>query len=111
MSKEYGEIRAEDLVVLKQIIEVFRKANLSCGLHGTSLWNHKYKDVDLLVVSQGTSGVKEFLRTLEELQKKFKAKVTDHRGNETIGLDYDIKIGKMNLHLSYVILLENFIQE
>jgi len=105
MKEVYGEISAEDLIILKQIIEIFRKANLSCGLHGTSLWNPKYKDVDLLVVSQGSSGVKEFLRALEELQRKLHGKIIDHRGNETIGLDYDVKIGKMNLHISYVVLL------
>ena len=105
MADKYGEISADDLILLKQVIEVFRKSNLSCGLHGTSLWNPKYKDVDLLVVSQGTAGVKEFLRALEHLQQKLKAKIVDHRGNDAIGLDYDVKIGKMNLHLSYVVLL------
>lgn len=83
----------------------FQKRRLKVGLHGTSLWNSKYKDIDLLAVSDRKTGIKDCIASIADLKKKYRAKVLGHRGNESIGLDYDIKIGKMILHLSYVVIL------
>jgi len=102
----YGKLRPEDVPTLKLVIELFRKHGLRAGLHGTSLWNAQYKDVDLLIVAPSeNSGVKNFLEALEDLKKQYPAKILQQKGGENIGLDYDIEIGAMILHLSYVVLL------
>ena len=100
----YGKIRPEDLPMLKSVVEIFRKHNLKAGLHGTSLWNPRYKDVDVLVVSVENK-VNDFYSAFEEVKRQFNAKVLEQKGNETVGLDYDVEIGKLILHLSYVVLL------
>ena len=102
---KYGEVRLEDFSVLKSAIEIFKKHGLQCGMHGTSLWNSKYKDIDLLVMSGSKSnGVKEFLNALEEIRKQFKGKILQKKGNEDVGLDYDLLVGKTILHISYVVI-------
>jgi capsular polysaccharide biosynthesis protein len=106
MENIYGKLRPEDVLTLKLVIELFRKHNLRAGLHGTSLWNAQYKDVDLLVVALSeNSGAKSFLEALADLKKEYSAKILQQKGEENIGLDYDIEIGKIILHLSYVVLL------
>ena len=106
MDEIYGKIRPEDLAALKSVVELFRKNNVKVGLHGTSLWNSKYKDVDLLAVSiSGQHGSKNFSKAMEELKKQFSAKIVGQNGNEAVGLDYDVEIGKLVLHVSYVPLL------
>jgi len=102
----YGKIREEDIGALENLVELFKKHGLRAGLHGTSLWNKNYKDLDLLVVSESEKvGVPEFKVALAELLEMFSATVSGENGDDTIGLDYDIQIGKLVLHLSYVILL------
>src|SRR3989338_6687470 len=93
----YGKIRDEDLPVLKSVIEIFKKQGFQTGLHGTSLWNKSYKDVDLLVVSS-KKDADDFLELLNVLKKQCDAVLMEGRGNKTVGLDYDIKIGKLILH-------------
>lgn len=106
MENIYGKLRPEDVPTLKSVIELFRKHGLRAGLHGTSLWNAQYKDVDLLVIaSSENTDVKNFLEALEDLKKQYLAKILQQKGDKTIGLDYDIEIDKMILHLSYVVLL------
>ena len=100
----YGKLRKEDVPVLKSVVAILKKHKLNAGLHGTSLWNPKYKDVDLLVVSD-KNGAREFLWALDEMKETHGAEILEQKGNETIGLDYDIKIGTLILHLSYVVLL------
>jgi len=106
MKNIYGKIRGEDLPLLESVVQIFKKRGLKGGLHGTSLWNRNYKDVDLLVVSgSSASGVESFLMALDDLKNKHSAKILKEKGNELIGLDYEVEIGKMILHLSYVVLL------
>ena len=83
---------------------IYRKYGLKSGLHGTSLWNQKYKDVDLLVFSL-SGDINSFKKAFNELLEKHYGKILGQRGKEISGLDYDVKIGNMVLHLSYVILL------
>lgn len=99
------KIRKEDLPSLKSVVEILRQHNLMAGLHGTSLWNGKYKDVDLLVISDSADGSKEFFRAVDEIKNGNNAKILEQKGNDTIGHDLDIEVGKMILHLSYVVLL------
>lgn len=108
MGTAYGKIRKSNLRVVEQVIGIFRKYHLRAGLHGTSIWNSYYRDIDLLVVYLGKSkreGIDNFRKALADLQKHFGAKVTGTRGDETAGLDYDIQIQKTFLHISYVVLL------
>ena len=53
----------------EQIIKIFRKNKLNCGLHGTSLWNQNYKDVDLLVFSLGDKS-ENFIKALDDTEYK-----------------------------------------
>lgn len=106
MNTKYGNIREEDVPVLEKVLELFEKNGLKAGLHGTSLWNKSYKDIDLLAVSfKETGGVDDFLRVVETLENELGAQVGEMRGNELIGLDCDLEIGPTIFHLSYVILL------
>lgn len=105
MEAIYGKMREEDLPILKSAIEVFKKEGLKAGLHGTSLWNAQYKDVDVLVISTEKSGLSHFRKALGLLKKELSANVLQEKGNEEIGLDYDLEIGKLVLHVSYVVLL------
>src|SRR5574341_2319418 len=82
----YGKVRDEDLPVVKSAIGIFKKHNLKAGLHGTSLWNQNYKDIDVLVVSDKNQ-VSDFYAAFVELEKL--GKVLGQRGNEIVGLDYD----------------------
>lgn len=104
MKATYGKLREKDVPVIASVVRIFKKHNLKAGLHGTSLWNPKYKDIDILVISLRNQAQK-FYQALEELQKRNQAKIINQRGNETVGLDYDIKIEKAVLHVSYVVLL------
>lgn len=104
MDKVYGKLRQEDLPLIQEIVNLFRKHELSSGLHGTSLWNPNYKDVDLLVVSS-TNDVLAFRVALQEMLLAQKGQVIKEKGNDMMGLDYDIKVEGMVLHLSFVILL------
>jgi hypothetical protein len=101
---KYGKLREKDAPILKSVVELFRKHNLKSGLHGTSLWNPNYKDVDLLVISD-KNAIVDFYAALEEMKVRRDVKIISQRGNEKIGLDYDVEIGRLILHLSYVILL------
>ncbi len=108
MGTVYGKIRKSDLRVVEQVIGIFRKRHLRAGLHGTSIWNPHYRDIDLLVVfpkKPRQEGVENFRKGLVDLQKNLGARVIGMRGDETAGLDYDIRISKAFLHISYVVLL------
>ena len=65
----YGKIRKEDLPLVREIIDIFKKHNLKAGLHGTSLWNPRYMDIDLLVVSNKNL-VDDFLEATKEIKNK-----------------------------------------
>jgi len=104
LESKYGKLRKEDIPLIDSVTALFKTHNLRTGLHGTSLWNAKYKDVDLLVCSL-QNDVHSFLTSLESLKKEHHAKILEQRGNEHIGLDYDISIGGLILHVSYVVLL------
>src|SRR3989344_3489559 len=104
MTQKFGKLREEDIPILNEIIVIAKKNGLQFGLHGTSLWNDQYKDVDLLVTSQENNAT-NFKSFLEEVKEKYSAKIVNERGNEEIGLDCDIKIGRTVLHVSYVVLL------
>ena len=104
MKVSYGKLRPEDRPALESAVRAFRANGLRSGLHGTSLWNPRYKDIDLLVVAFEKEGVRDFLKAVSRLKKQG-AKVLAKRGNEKIGLDYDMKFGKAVLHVSYVPLL------
>lgn len=98
-----GKLLEVDKEIILGIIKIFKKHELGIGIHGTSLWNPKYKDVDILAVSK-TNNVQAFDKALKELLKQYKGKILDQKGDSYIGLDYDIKIGKLIVHLSFVIL-------
>ncbi len=104
MNKVYGKLRQEDLPSIEAMVSLFRKHNLFSGLHGTSLWNPNYKDVDLLVTSV-TNDVAAFKQALQEMLEAQKGQIVEEKGDDVMGLDYDIRIGSMVLHLSFVILL------
>jgi len=104
MEKVYGKLREGDLPVLESTLTLFRKYGLKAGLHGTSLWNSKYKDIDLLVFSQ-SNDVKVFKEALNELLQVDNVELLGQKGDDVSGLDYDIKIDQTILHLSFVILL------
>ncbi len=98
-----GKLRESDKEIILGTINIFKENKLGIGIHGTSLWNPKYKDVDMLAVSK-TNNVQDFDKALKELLKQYKGKILEQKGDSTIGLDYDIKIGKLIVHLSFVIL-------
>ena len=102
-TKALGKIRKGDVPAIMSVIKIFKSAWFSCALHGTSLWNKNYKDIDLVVFprSSRAGGVGKFLVALEQL-KKSGAKIKTARGNEKIGFDYDIDFSKTRLHVSYV---------
>jgi len=102
MDSVYGKIRNEDLPVLKAIVLIFKKHNLQVGLHGTSLWNPKYTDIDVLVTS-AKNGVKDFYAAIENLKKEHQITISKMKGNETVGLDYEMKIANAIIHCSYVV--------
>lgn len=104
MNKVYGKLRQEDLPTIEALVSLFRQHNLFSGLHGTSLWNPNYKDVDLLVVSL-TNDVAAFKLALQAMLVAQKGEIVEEKGDDVMGLDYDIRIGSMVLHLSFVILL------
>ena len=106
MEKVYGKLREEDRPVLERVVKFFKEAGFGVGLHGTSLWNQHYKDVDLLVFSDaGKAGVMEFLAAVKKISQKHKGEVVNQKGNEEIGIDCDLNIGPVTLHISYVVLL------
>jgi len=104
MNEKYGKIRKEDLDTVKKAVKIFHKHKLNVGLHGTSLWNHRYKDIDMLVTSKSNKA-KHFLDALEELKHVHGIRIVEERGDKETGLDYYIEIGTLVLHLSYVVLL------
>ncbi len=104
MDLRYGKVQKRDSAKLKSILAIFKKHHLQCGLHGTSLWTPKYKDIDILVFSPKRL-VNDFELAIRAIQRKFKAKILEMRGNEKIGYDGDLQIGKMIYRLSYVIIL------
>ena len=104
MNTHYGAIRNEDIPVLDSVLAIFKKHNLSVGFHGTSLWNPRYKDIDILVTSSAKDA-QLFLTALDDIQKKHQANMTKIQGNNEIGLDYDLVIDNTIIHASYVILL------
>ena len=106
MEKIYGKLREADRPVLEAVVRFFKEAGFSAGLHGTSLWNPQYKDIDLLVFSNaGKVGAAEFLKALKAISQKHRGEVANQKGNEEIGIDCDLKIGPVILHVSYVVLL------
>ncbi len=104
MNKEaLGELRKNDIKTLTFATSLFKKYGFSSALHGTSLWNKNYKDIDLVVFPKNSRAgeVGKFLVALEKLQKSG-AKIKTARGNKKIGFDYDINFKKSRVHLSYV---------
>ena len=99
-----GKLKTEDVPTIVQIVETLRRNGLQAGLHGTSLWNTKYKDIDLLVCSSSNC-TSIFRKALESILKENQGVILEQRGNEKIGLDYDIQIKRIVIHISFVILL------
>ena len=52
-----------------------------------------------------TNDVAAFKLALQAMLEAQKGEIVEGRGDEVMGLDYDIRIGSMVLHLSFVILL------
>jgi hypothetical protein len=107
MGEILGKLRKEDVPIIKDIVAILKEFKLNCGLHGTSLWNSSYKDVDLLVFSNNPTGLVDFRKAIQKVSEKFPVAIGKERGNDKIGLDLDLNIdnGKIYLHLSYVVLL------
>lgn len=103
----YGKIRPSDLATVKKVVSLLKRKGLRVGLHGTSLWNRNYKDIDVLVIhpSSNLKGLEYFQFVLEKIGKMPRAKVLGVRGNAEVGLDVDVSLGQTVLHLSYVLLL------
>lgn len=105
-SKMLGKIRQPDRSILGKAISTFKKHGLCAGLHGTSLWNPRYKDIDLLVVQGDTEHcVPEFLSAIEEIKTQFDCEVVNQFGNASIGYDLQIQFPHLVLHVSYVLLV------
>lgn len=104
MSNVYGKLRKEDVPILQSLLKSLRKYNLRGALHGTSLWNSKYKDVDLLVIS-AHNDVIAFKQWLAKALNEHQAQILAEGGNEVIGLDYEPKIKDTVFHISFVRLL------
>lgn len=105
-SKRYGKIRPPDRILLEKVVSIFKNHGLQAGLHGTSLWNSRYKDIDVLVVqSDAKHCVPEFLSAIEEIKTQFDCEVVNQLGNASIGYDLHIKFSHLVLHVSYVVLV------
>ena len=91
----YGKIRSEDVFLLEFVLKVMRKR----GLHGTSLWNRNYKDIDLLVIGKN----EDFAKAIKVLEKN--GSILDYKGDSTIGHDYNLRLKDARFHISNVILL------
>ncbi|MEK6902077.1 MAG: hypothetical protein AABX02_00620 [archaeon] len=104
MDERFGRLRPADVSKLESLIDWFAKAGFRCGLHGTSLWNAKYKDIDLLVFSSKPKS-DSFLRTFNKVLKLSGATLIEQRGNSQIGFDMDVRWGRTIFHLSYVVVL------
>ena len=103
MDKKFGKLRQEDLGVVEEVLSILKAYTLSCGLHGTSLWNAQYKDIDLIAFSQDND-ISAFRSAIKELQEKG-AVIEQERGDEVVGIDLDVSYKGSALHLSFVILL------
>src|SRR3989344_7899300 len=101
IKENLGKLKAEDIPLILAIVDICRRNGLEAGLHGTSLWNAKYKDIDLLVFSLAND-VQVFRKALESILKEQQGKILEQKGNEKIGLDYDIQIKKVIVHISFV---------
>ena len=99
-----GKLRKEHQSLFKEIVEHFKEYNLKAGIHGTSLWNRKYKDVDLLLFSEDNNAA-SFLQAFETLKSKYPYKILHEKGTPQAGLDYEIEIEGLILHLSFAITL------
>ena len=104
MKADYGRLRKADIPKLESLVRFFGKLQMHCGLHGTSLWNSHYKDVDLLVFSSKSNPTK-FLRMLKSFVKSKNGKLLEERGNPLIGYDVDVRLGRTIFHISYVLIL------
>ncbi|MFQ5620586.1 MAG: hypothetical protein ACE5FT_01960 [Candidatus Nanoarchaeia archaeon] len=99
---KYGKLRSADKEVFESVVSMFKAHGLDCALHGTSLWNSAYKDIDLLVIG-GTVG--DFRKALSEIKKVYDYTLEFEKGNADVGLDLEIIIGEVVLHISYVLIL------
>ena len=100
----YGKVQPEDKKALKLLIREFKSKAFHCGIHGTSLWNKNYKDIDILVFSV-INRSKSFIEVIENLIKKMGFKLLYKKGTKDAGLDYEMEKGNCIFHISYVILL------
>ena len=102
-TKALGEIRKGDVPAVKSAVKIFKSAGFSCALHGTSLWNKNYRDIDLVVSRPNVNprDIAKFLVALERFKKQG-AKIKNAKGNKDIGFDYDVLLQKTRLHVSYV---------
>lgn len=101
----FGRLRIEDVPILEKALSILKTHHFQAGLHGTSLWNSNYKDIDLLVISEsGNSGAVEFLLALKELETALGGRIQNQKGNETIGYDAELISGSCVFHISYVVL-------
>jgi hypothetical protein len=88
------------------VVHIFGKHRFQTGIHGTSLWNKQYKDIDVLVFSPSEEvGVEEFHDALQDILVRLDARLLNQKGNETIGIDCEVGIHDAVFHISYVVLL------
>ncbi len=100
----YGKIRADDQAAISQAETLFFSKGFQVGFHGTSLWNSRYKDIDMLVIDPaGKLGADTFRDVLGTLEKEYRAKVHWVAGNDDTGLDFEVNIKDTLLHISWVI--------
>ena len=100
----YGKIRPEDIPTVEIAVKVFAKHGLSAGVHGTSLWSDAYTDLDLLVFSE-KNDADSFRKALEELVTMLNSSIVLQKGDDEIGLDYELQTDTVLLHLSFVRIL------
>ena len=102
MHHQYGKLQEKDLPLLESVVEVFKRHGFNAGLHGTSLWNPNYKDIDLLIVGKDTAA---FRKALVEATMKCKGQIDNLKGSTEIGLDCDLKTPHAIIHISYVLFI------
>ncbi|MCH8049145.1 hypothetical protein IH979_00295 [Patescibacteria group bacterium] len=106
MKSVYGQIKKDDITVLKTVVELLKEHDLAVGIHGTSLWNPEYKDIDLVVFGMARRAQPaDFLDVIDHLKKDLNAEILKQRGDEKVGFEVELKVRKARFHLSYVILL------
>jgi hypothetical protein len=102
-------LREEDIPQVQKVVSIFKKHGFGVGVHGTSLWNRKYKDIDLLVFSKDASTNPEtYKKVIQELQSEHDAKILEQKGSAELGWDHELNLAETILHISYCLDLSVF---